>query len=127
MARPYSKDLRERFVAALNEGMNASAAGARMRVARSTAIRWASIWRTGGRAEAKPTGGDRRSEALEAHAETILGWVRETPDLFLREIVARLAAQEVATSQSGVARLLARHGGTRKKRRWSPPSRPART
>jgi transposase len=127
MAGPYSKDLRERFVAALDEGMNASAAGARMRVSRATAIRWAAIWRTEGRSEAKPMGGDRRSEALEAHAETILGWVRETPDLFLREIVARLVEREVETSQASVARLLARHGVTRKKRRWSPPSRPGTT
>ena len=127
MARPYSKDLRARFVAALEDGMNASAAGARMRVARSTAIRWAAIWRAEGRVEAKAMGGDRRSKALEDHAGTILAWVRETPDLFLREIVARLAEREVSASQSSVARLLARHGVTRKKRRWSPPSRPVRT
>jgi transposase len=127
MAGAYSQDMRERFVAALEEGMNASAAGARMRVARSTAIRWAAIWRTEGRAQAKPMGGDRRSEALEAHAETILGWIRESPDLFLREIVARLGEREVETSQASAARLLARHGVTRKKRPWSPPSRPART
>jgi hypothetical protein len=95
MGKPYSSDLRQRFVAALDEGMSASAAGRRMRIARSTAVRWAAIWQKEGRAEALPMGGDRRSEALEAHAETILGWVAETPDLFLNEIAARLAAEGI--------------------------------
>ena len=60
-------------------------------------------------------GGDRRSEALEAHAPMILGWLEDTPDLFLREIVSRLADAGVETSAMSVARLLARHGITRKK------------
>jgi transposase len=81
----------------------------------------------GGTGGGRAHGRGRRSEALEAHAETILGWVRETPDMFLREIVARLIEREVETSQASVARLLARHGVTRKKRRWSPPSGLART
>jgi transposase len=119
MGKPYSSDLRHRFVAALDEGMSASAAGRRMRIARSTAVRWAAIWRKEGRAEALPMGGDRRSEALEAHAETILGWVAETPDLFLNEIAARLAAEGIESSESGISRLLNRHGVTRKKRQWS--------
>lgn len=127
MGRPYSGDLRQRFVAALDEGMSASAAGGRMRVARSTAIRWAAIWQREGRAEALPMGGDRRSAALEAHAATILSWLEETPDLFLSEIVERLAAEGIQSSESGVLRLLGRHGVTRKKRPSSPRNRCART
>ncbi len=72
-------------------------------------------------------GGDRRSEAVEAHAPKILGWLQETPDLNQTEIVTRLATAGIETSMSSVARLLTRHGITRKKRQWSPPSRPART
>ena len=34
MGKPYSSDLRQRFVGALDEGMSASAAGRRMRIAR---------------------------------------------------------------------------------------------
>lgn len=117
MGRPYSTDLRERFVSLLDAGMSASAAGRRMCVRESTAIRWAAIWRREGRASALPMGGDRRSDALEKHAALILGWVKERPDLFLREIVKRLDEQEVTTSETAVARLLARHGVTRKKRR----------
>jgi transposase len=116
MGKPYSSDLRQRFVAALDEGMSASAAGRRMRIARSTAVRWAAIWRKEGRAEALPMGGDRRSEALEAHGATILGWVADAPDLFLNEIAAWLAAEGIESSESGISRLLARHGITRKKK-----------
>ncbi|HDR28639.1 MAG TPA: IS630 family transposase, partial [Rhodovulum sp.] len=44
MGKPYSSDLRQRFVAVLDEGMSASAAGRRMRIARATAVRWAATW-----------------------------------------------------------------------------------
>jgi len=108
MGKPYSSDLRQRFVAALDEGMSASAAGRRMRIARATAVRWAATWQREGRAEALPMGGDRRSDTLEAHASKILGWLKETPDLYLGEIVARLACEGIATSGSSVTRLLAR-------------------
>lgn len=127
MGKPYSSDLRQRFLAALDEGMSASAAGRRMRISRATAVRWAATWQQEGRAEALPMGGDRRSEVLEAHAPDILGWLEEKPDLFLREIVSRLADEGVETSAMSVARLLTRHGITRKKRLWLLPSRRART
>lgn len=126
MGRPYSSDLRQRFVAALDEGMSAGAAGRRMRIARSTAIRWAATWRSEGRAEALPMGGDRRSRALEDHASKILGWLEDKRDLFLGEIVARLAKEGVESSVTSVSRLLDRHGITRKKRLSSLRSRRAR-
>lgn len=126
MGKPYSSDLRQRFVAALDEGMSASAAGRRMRIARSTAVRWAAIWQREGRAEALAMGGDRRSEALEQHAPKVLGWLADKPDLFLGEIVTRLADEDVKSSVSSVARLLTRHGITHKKRPSLLPSRRAR-
>jgi transposase len=86
-----------------------------MRISRATAVRWAATWQQEGRAEALPMGGDRRSEALEAHAPEILGWLEEKPDLCLREIVSRLADAGVETSAMSVARLLIRHGITHKK------------
>jgi transposase len=116
MGKPYSSDLRQRFVAALDDGMSASAAGRRMRIARATAVRWAATWQREGRAEALPMGGDRRSGALETHASKILGWLADKPDLFLGEIVTRLAEEDVKSSVSSVARLLTRHGITHKKR-----------
>lgn len=127
MGRPYSSDLRSRFVALLNKGLSASGAGLQLLIPRSTATRWAKVWREEGRAQALETGGDRRSGALEAHAATILALVEERADIFLHEIVTELASKGVATSEDAVSRLLLRHGVTRKKRRWSLPSASART
>ncbi len=126
MGRPYSQDLRARFVAALDEGMSASGAGRRMRISRSTSVRWAAIWRSERRACALAMGGDRRSGGLEAHAEQIEEWLEEAPDLFLREIQARLAQRDVKTSISAIDRLLARHGMSFKKRPSSQKSKTAK-
>ncbi len=126
MGRPYSHDLRARFVAALEDGMSASAAGRRMRISRSTAVRWAAIWHREKRACALAMGGDRRSGGLEAHANQIKAWLEEAPDLFLREIQARLAQRDVKTSISAIDRLLARHGMSFKKRPSSQKSKPAK-
>ena len=112
--KPYSSDLRQRFVAALDEGMSASAARRRMWIARATAVRWAATWQREGRAEALPMGRDRRSGALDQHATKILGWLADKPDLHLSEIFARLADEDVKKSVSSVARLLSRHGITHK-------------
>ena len=117
MGKPYSADLRSRFVALVDKGLSASAAGRQLLLPRSTATRWGAIWRVEGRARALATGGDRRSAALEAHAPTILALVEERPDIFLHEIVAELASKDVSASEDAVSRLLGRHGVTRKKRR----------
>lgn len=127
MGKPYSADLRRRFVALLDSGLSASGAGSRLLVARSTATRWGLIWRTEKRCEALPMGGDQRSAGLEEHAPTILSWVEETPDIFLHEIVAQLAPENVETSEDAVSRLLARHGITRKKRHSLPANGSATT
>lgn len=126
MGRPYSQDLRARFVAALEDGMSASAAGRRMRISRSTAVRWAAIWYDEERACALAMGGDRRSGGLEAQADTIKGWLRDTPDLFLREIQTKLAELDVKASTSAIDRLLARHGLSFKKRPSSQKSKAAK-
>ena len=60
MGKPYSSDLRQQFVAALDQGMSASAAGRSMRITRAAAARWAATSRRESRAEALPMGGDRR-------------------------------------------------------------------
>ncbi len=77
-------------------------------------------------------GGDCCSEALEAHAATILGWVEETPDLFLSAIVARLAAGSIEIRRAGSAAFWPSAGQSRKawwsrrnSRRKTSPSRAA--
>ncbi|WP_310621714.1 hypothetical protein [Flexibacterium corallicola] len=90
MGKPYSRNLRKRFIILLDTGMSASAAGRRLMIARSTATRWAWIWRRENRCEALPMGGDHRSASLERHAPFIVSCVRSQPDIFLHELVSIL-------------------------------------
>jgi transposase len=71
-------------------------------------------------------GGDQRSHVMEAHCELILSLVEEKPDIFLHEIVAKLAARNITVRSDMISGFLGRHGITRKKRRSSPPNRTAR-
>ena len=56
MGRPYFTALCGRFVAALDQGMSASAAGRRMRMPRATSVRWAATWRDEGRGKGAADG-----------------------------------------------------------------------
>ncbi|CAO4146851.1 hypothetical protein DHODJN_11220 [Methylorubrum extorquens] len=64
---------------------------------------------------AKPQGGDRRSQHIEAHADLILNLYEAQPTIFLSELCVALAEQGIATSESGLLRFFKRHGITRKK------------
>lgn len=116
MGKPLSNDLRRRVISAVEGGSSASAAGRRFGVGRSTAIDWAAGWRKTGRAAARRMGGDRRSHRMEAWAETILGWIGETPDITLVEMQARLRAKAAPSAMGTLWRLLDRHAMTVKKR-----------
>lgn len=79
MTAPLSKNLRQRLIAAAEDGQSCRSAAKRFRVAASTAIKWMSHWRQEGHAEPKPIGGDRHSHRMEAHAEEILGFSGADP------------------------------------------------
>ena len=78
MARPYSSDLRERVIEAVNEGAPRSEAAERFGVSISTAVRWHQGWRETGTFEAKPCGGSR--SPLEDYTEEIIALVEEQRD-----------------------------------------------
>jgi transposase len=48
MGRAYGLDLRQRVIAAIDEGLSARSAAARFSVAPSTAINWHRQWREAG-------------------------------------------------------------------------------
>ena len=66
MTRALSQDLRDRVIAVVDGGMSCNRAAERFGVAISSAVRWVRAWRTEGRAEALPQGGDLRSHRIEA-------------------------------------------------------------
>ena len=127
MPSPLSVDLRERVVAFMSSGASCRAAATRFGVSAASASRWATRLRHDGHVTPKPMGGDQLSHRMEAHARLILATCGREPALFLRELRDQLAERGVQTSTSGLSRFFARHGISRKKGTFTPPSRTART
>jgi transposase len=85
MAKGYSKDLRERAVAMVEEGESRREVARLLNLAPSTAVRWLDRWHRTGSVAAKPGTGHSRSP-LDAHAQWLLDLVEMKPDLTLEEI-----------------------------------------
>jgi transposase len=126
MARPYSVDLRERVVRAVEGGASRRATAAKFEVSVSFVIKLMQRWWRRGTVQPDRIGGWKRS-ALAAHAERVRAVVAAQPDLTIAELQSRLAAERIMASRSSVGRFLIAAGLTRKKRRSMRPSRTART
>jgi len=90
MARPYSRDLRQRVVRAVESGLSRRKAAAMFGVGIATVIDWVAVWRERGRVSAKPMGGDHSSRLKEERA-WLLERIETVPDLTLEELRAELA------------------------------------
>ena len=123
-----SDDLRKRVVdAAVEEGMSRNAAAKRFGVSIASTIRW--VWRfhATGEVSPAPTGGDQRSDRIEAPRDYLLGLIRRQPDITLLEIQERLIANcGERFSSSVIWRFFDRHDITFKKRPRTPRSSSAR-
>jgi transposase len=124
-----SDDLRKRVVeSVVDEGLSRNAAAKRFGVSIASAIRW--VWRfhSTGETSPMPTGGDHRSERVEAHRDYLLGLIGRQPDITLLEIRERLIAncgQRFSTSV--LWRFFDRHKITFKKKPRMRRSSNART
>ena len=127
MPSPLSVDLRERVVAFMSSGASCREAASRFGVSAASASRWAARLRQDGHVTPRPSGGDHSSHRVEARARLILATCRRKPTIFLRELRDHLAQRGLRTSTSGLSRFFARHGITRKKGRYTRPSRTGRT
>ena len=116
MTRALSQDLRDRVIAVVDGGMSCNGAAKRFGVAISSAVRWVRAWRTEGRAEALPQGGDLRSHRIEAYRDVILAAIEAEVDITLVELAELLRSQHGASfAPSTVWRFLDRHDLTFKK------------
>jgi transposase len=92
MGRPYSQDLRERVVAALEDGLSTRRAAARFSVSVAAVGEWGRLKRSQGDVrpakQGKPAG-----SVLDAHGGFILGVLKDKPDTTLEEMAERLAAE----------------------------------
>jgi transposase len=126
MARPYSVDLRERVVRAVEAGASRRATAAKFEVSPSFVIKLMQRWRRRGTVQPERIGGRKRAK-LAAHAERVQALLAAEPDLTIGELRGRLAAAGITVSRSALGRFLIAAGLTRKKRASTPPSRTART
>ena len=116
MPAAYSLDLRERVVTAVEEGLARQSVAHLFTVGISTVSRWAKRLAETGGVAAKPSGGDHKSQAVEAHGDWLLSLADTTPDLTLEEIRARLReAHGLEKSISCLWRFFDRHDVTFKK------------
>ena len=116
MARPYSRDLRERVVGAVEGGLSRRRAARLFGVAVSTVIAWVDAWREEGRLSARPMGGDHSSRLKEERV-WLLERVAAVPDLTLAEIRAELAARGKHVGYGTVWRFFAAEDISFKKKR----------
>jgi transposase len=116
MGRPYSMDLRERVVAAVESGLSTRQAAARYSIGIATAGAWTRLKRAKG--EVKPARqGKPKGSVLDAHAVFIFGLIKETPLITLNEIAQRLADKRgVKVVSTAVWKFLHRNDMTHKKR-----------
>lgn len=109
MARPLSKDIRERVVGAVAGGASTRAVAARFGVAVSSVVKWSQRYRSTGSVAPGKMGGHRKP-LLEPHRGFILERLRQTPHLTLHALKNELASRGVHVSHNTVWVFLRREG-----------------
>lgn len=114
MTRPYSNDLRERVVSAVEAGTSCRAVAARFGVSVSSVVKWSQRYRATGSVAPGKIGGHRR-RVLEPYRPLIEELINQTPHLTLHRLKDILAARGVAVSHNAIWQFLRREGLSFKK------------
>ena len=121
MGKPYSLDLRERVVAALEGGLSTNQAAKQFSIGKATAGAWGRLKRSQGEF-GRPSKASRRVRCSTRMRTSSLGREADA-DLTLAEMVERLAVErDVKVVGTAVWKFLDRHGQTHKKRQRMPAS-----
>jgi putative transposase len=127
MGRPYSMDLRERAVRAVEvDGLSRHAAAARFGLGVSTVINWVRRWRETGSLRPGQMGGHKPKKISGDHRTWLLERCRAA-GFTLRGLVAELGERGLAVDYRSVWEFVHAEKLSYKKRRWSPASRIAPT
>jgi len=126
MPRPYSNDLRQRVVLTVENGASRRQAAKLFKVSVSFVIKLLQRVQATGEVSPAQFGGYKVSP-LAAHEADLRRWVAERSEITIAELQSRLSERGTKTSPAAIARVLAKLGLTRKKRRHEPPSSRART
>ncbi len=114
--KPYSQDLRERVLAALQAGKTQAAVAEQFAVSKSTVEKWWYRWRDTGSCAALPHRSGR-TQKLKPHEDFLRAEVKQQPDATLDELCARVAeAHGVVVHSTTMSRELQRLRLPRKKR-----------
>jgi len=126
MAKPYSDDLRERVVAAIEAGHTREEVAEWYNLALSTVGGFIKRKRETGSVSPAKFGG-HKTFALVPHTDLVKQLVAEQPDRTLAELKACLAKDKVEVSQSAIFRFLRHLKLPFKKRAFAPPNRIGKT
>lgn len=117
MGRPYSMDLRERVVSAVErDGLSRRAAASRFDVAVSTVIEWLQRREETGSVAPGQMGGHKPKKIAGAHREWLIVRCREH-DFTLRGLVAELGQRGLQVDYRSVWEFVHAEGLSHKKRR----------
>src|SRR6266852_7606795 len=122
MGKPYSDDLRERVIAAIEAGHTREEVAELFNMALSTVGGFIKRKRETGSVRPDKFGG-YKTFSLEPHADLVKELVAEQPDSTLAELQARLKKQKVKVSQSGSSRFLHHIKLTFKQRAYPQPNK----
>jgi transposase len=125
MTRPYSSDLRERIVRAVEAGGSRNAVAAQFDVSISFVVKLLQRWRDRGTIAPDQYGGWRKP-VLAPHTALIREIVAAENDMTLEELRLRLAADGIQTSCPTLCRFLKALKLTRKKRPSMRPNKNGR-
>ena len=115
MVKPYSNDLRERVVRAVEAGETCRRIAARFGVSVSSVVKWSQRLRETGSVAPAQMGGYRR-RILEPHRAFIAERINQTPHVTLHGLKDELAARGVKVSHNAVWRFLRHEGLSFKKK-----------
>lgn len=115
MARPYSLDLRERVVGAVEHGESSRTVAKRFAVAVSSVVKWSRRRRETGSVAPGKMGG-HRPFILEPHRAFIIACMKQTPHLTVSGLQGELAACGVIVCRDTIWRFLRREGLSFKKK-----------
>ncbi len=101
MTRPFSMDLRERVVAAVEAGQSRRTVAKVFDLGPATVIRWVDRHRSDGHCAAKPMGGVRQ-DVLLPEREWLLARIAAAPDATVRGLRAELAERGTRVSNDAV-------------------------
>lgn len=121
MGRPYSLDLRERVVAAVDGGLSRREAAARFEVSYSAAIDWMKRVRETGSVAPGQMGGHKPKKISGEHRSWLLERCR-AGDFTLHGLVNELGARGLMVDYHSVWNFVHAEGLRFKKRRWLRPS-----